>query len=292
MIATSLYSSGCMLGESPLWHARRNCFYWVDINAGDLYSMDWDSKVVSKKHFNADLSLVVETHGDDLLLALGTSIARYNPDTDDLTYLVDLEPDKKDHRCNDGGVDSMGRLWLGTTHVDHDFERGILYSIEDFKEPQQKLQRVTISNGITWSLDNEHLYFIDSPTQRVDAYFFNADTGEIMFDKTVIEIPIEIGTPDGMTIDQEGMLWIAHWGGYGVYRWDPFTGELLSKIEVPAPNVTSCRFAGKDFDQLVITTARKNMGEVELQNYPESGNVFSVTTGCKGLQQNKCRYDI
>jgi sugar lactone lactonase YvrE len=136
------------------------------------------------------------------------------------------------------------------------------------------------------------LYFIDSPTQRVDAYFFNAHTGEIMFDKTVIEIPIEIGTPDGMTIDQEGMLWIAHWGGYGVYRWDPFTGELLSKIEVPAPNVTSCRFAGKDLDQLVITTARKNLGEVELQNYPESGNVFSVTTGCKGLQQNKCLYEI
>lgn len=272
-----------MLGESPLWHVRRNCFYWVDINAGDLYSLDWDTKVVSKKHFNADLSLVVETEGSDLLLALGTSIARYNPDTDDLTYLIDLEPDKKYHRCNDGAVDAKGRLWVGTTHVDHDFERGILYSIENFNAPQQKLPGVTISNGITWSLDNKRMYFIDSPTQRVDAYFFNEDTGEIMFDKTVIEIPIDIGTPDGMTIDQEGMLWIAHWGGYGVYRWDPFTGKLLSKIEVPAPNVTSCCFAGKDLDQLVITTARKNMSESQLSDYSLSGNLFIVNTNVKGL---------
>jgi sugar lactone lactonase YvrE len=97
-----------------------------------------------------------------------------------------------------------------------------------------------------------------------------------------------MGTPDGMTIDNEGMLWIAHWGGFGVYRWDPFTGELLSKIEVQAPNVTSCRFAGKNLDQLVITTARKNMSEIELQHYPESGNVFSIKTDHKGLKQNKC----
>jgi sugar lactone lactonase YvrE len=276
-----------MLGESPLWHARRNCFYWVDINAGNLFSLDWKTKAVQKKHFNVDLSLVVETKGDDLILALGTSIARYNPDTEALSYLVDLEPEKKDHRCNDGAVDTKGRLWVGTTHVDHDFEQGILYSIEKLNIPQQKIPCVTISNGIAWSLDNKRMYFIDSPTQRVDAYFFNEHTGEIVFDKTVIDIPIEMGTPDGMTIDSEGMLWVAHWGGFGVYRWNPFTGELLSKIEVPAPNVTSCRFSGKDLDQLVITTARKNMSEIELKNYPESGNVFLIQTNYRGVYLNK-----
>jgi len=276
-----------MLGESPLWHARRKCFYWVDINAGDLYSLDWDTKVVAKKNFNADLSLVVETFGDDLILALGTSIARFNPDTEALSYLLDLEPEKKDHRCNDGGVDSMGRLWIGTTHVDHLLERGVLYSIEKSSIPQQKIPGVTISNGIVWSLDNKRMYFIDSPTQRVDAYFFNEQSGEIIFDKTVINIPIEMGTPDGMTIDVEGMLWFAHWGGFGVYRWNPFTGKLLDKIEVPAPNVTSCRFAGEKLDQLVITTARKNMDGAMLANYPESGNLFITDTETIGLDNNR-----
>ena len=284
MTATSLYYSQCMLGESPLWHARRNCFYWVDINAGNLFSLDWKTKAVQKKHFNADLSLVVETIGDDLILALRTSIARFNPDTEALSYLVDLEPEKKDHRCNDGAVDSKGRLWIGTTHVDHDVERGVLYSIEKSNLPQQKIPRVTISNGIVWSLDKKRMYFIDSPTQRVDAYFFSEQTGEIIFAKTVIDIPIEMGTPDGMTIDNEGMLWIAHWGGFGVYRWNPFTGELLSKIEVPAPNVTSCRFAGEKLDQLVITTARKNMSESHLRDYPQSGNLFVVKTNFNGVE--------
>jgi sugar lactone lactonase YvrE len=284
MTATSLYSSQCLLGESPLWHARRNCFYWVDINDGNLFSLDWNTKVVSEKHFNADLSLVVETIGDDLILALGTSIVRFNPDTEALSYLVDLEPENKDHRCNDGAVDSKGRLWVGTTHVDHDVERGVLYSIEKSNKPQQKIPRVTISNGIVWSLDNKRMYFIDSPTQRVDAYFFNKHTGEIIFDNTVINIPIQMGTPDGMTIDAEGMLWIAHWGGFGVYRWNPFTGKLLDKIEVPAPNVTSCRFAGEKLDQLVITTARKNMDDAMLTNYPESGNLFIANVEINGLE--------
>jgi sugar lactone lactonase YvrE len=287
MTATSLYSSQCMLGESPLWHARSNRFYWVDINAGNLFSLDWKTKVVSEKHFNDDLSLVVETIGDDLILALGTSIARFNPDTEALSYLVDLEPEKKDHRCNDGAVDPNGRLWVGTTHVDHDVERGVLYSIEKSNKPQQKIPRVTISNGIVWSVDNKRIYFIDSPTQRVDAYFFNEQTGEINFDKTVINIPIEMGTPDGMTIDAEGMLWIAHWGGFGVYRWNPVTGKLLDKIEVAAPNVTSCRFAGEKLDQLVITTARKNMDGAMLANYPESGNLFITDTETIGLDNNR-----
>ena len=276
-----------MLGESPLWHARRNCFYWVDITAGFLFSLDWKTKVVQKKHFNDNLSLVVETIGDDLILALGTSLARYNPDTEALSYLVDLEYDKKNHRCNDGAVDTKGRLWIGTTHVDHDFEQGILYSIEKLNIPQQKIPCVTISNGIAWSLDNKRMYFIDSPTQRIDAYLFNEHTGEIIFDKTVIDIPIQIGTPDGMTIDNEGMLWVAHWGGFGVYRWNPFTGKLLDKIEVPAPNVTSCRFAGDKLDHLVITTAKKNMNEASLAAFPESGNLFIVKPGCIGTEGNR-----
>ena len=101
-------------------------------------------------------------------------------------------------------------------------------------------------------------------------------------------VPKNLGTPDGMTIDSEGMLWIAHWGGFGVYRWNPLNGELLSKIEVPAPHVTSCAFAGKDLDQLIITTARKNMSDADFLKYPKSGNIFISQSGYKGLPGNKC----
>ncbi len=283
MTATTLYASQCTLGESPLWHARKKCFYWVDINAGVLYSLDSQTNTFRNWQFDNALSLVVETVGDDLLLALGTSVVRFNTDTGSITHLVNVEPDKKNQRCNDGAVDAKGRLWIGTTQADHDFEGGNLYSIQASGNPQIKIEAVTISNGIVWSLDNKKMYFIDSPTQRVDAFHFNQITGEIVFDRTVITIPIEMGTPDGMTIDAEGMLWIAHWGGFGVYRWNPFTGKLLDKIEVAAPNVTSCRFAGEHLDQLVITTARKNMDDSQLEQFPESGNLFIVDTGVKGI---------
>lgn len=286
-MATSLYSSQCTLGESPLWHARRNCFYWVDINRCILFEMSWQIKKTKQWQFDKPLSLVVETAADELLIALGTSIFSFNPDNESLNPIVDLEPDMKAHRCNDGGADAKGRLWIGTTHVDHEFEKGNLYSIEKSCKPAIKIPHVTISNGIVWSLDNERMYFIDSPTQRIDAYCFDERTAEIKFERTVINIPISMGTPDGMTIDSGGMLWIAHWGGYGVYQWDPSTGECLNKIEVPAPHVTSCRFAGEKLDELVITTAQKNMSEASLREFPESGNLFVTKLGCTGVHGNR-----
>jgi sugar lactone lactonase YvrE len=104
----------------------------------------------------------------------------------------------------------------------------------------------------------------------------------------VIEIPIELGIPDGMTIDQEGMLWIAHWGGSGIYKWNPNDGSLLDKIEIPAPYVTSCTFAGENLDYLVITTAKGDLNEADLARYPESGNTFWLKVDAKGFESNSC----
>jgi sugar lactone lactonase YvrE len=103
----------------------------------------------------------------------------------------------------------------------------------------------------------------------------------------VINIPEALGAPDGMTIDEEGMLWIAHWGGFGVYRWNPQNGELLTKIKIPVPNVSSCAFGGEDFDHLFITSARQDLSEQELRDYPASGDVFWVKLPVKGKPANK-----
>ena len=132
------------------------------------------------------------------------------------------------------------------------------------------------------------MYYIDSPTQVVQSYVFEEESGHIIFEKNAIEVPIEKGTPDGMAIDREGMLWIAHWGGFGVYRWDPRNGKLLSKIELPVPKVSSCAFVGHELDHLLITTARENMAPEEVEEYPGSGDVFIVKTETTGFMSNKC----
>ncbi|HSN08628.1 MAG TPA: SMP-30/gluconolactonase/LRE family protein [Hanamia sp.] len=283
-----LFASQCILGESPLWHAERKCCYWVDIERGILYEYNWLFKTTRKWKFNKRLGLVREGKNNQLILALDASIARFDLETEQVSPVVDIESPTSGNRCNDGACDSLGRLWIGTMHLQQKQGAGSLYMVDEKLKVHKRLSNTSISNGITWSLDKKRLYFIDSPTQVVKSFLFNEKAGEIIFEKNVIEIPVEMGTPDGMAIDEEGMLWIAHWGGFGIYRWNPLNGKLLDKIELPVPQITSCAFAGEKLDHLIITSARENFTQEELEKYPESGNLFIVKMPVKGLLQDKC----
>lgn len=288
MRASVLYPSQCILGEGPIWHAERKCCFWVDIERGILYEYNWMSKVTRTWSFDYKVTMVIQGTNNNLVLGLNGGIARFDLKSERLEWLLDIETELKENRCNDGACDSQGRLWIGTMHMDFKQGAGSLYCIDKNLNILKKLDKVTISNGIVWSLDNKRLYYIDSPTQVVQSFIFKEETGEISFEKNAIQIPVEMGTPDGMTIDQEGMLWIAHWGGFGIYRWNPLDGKFMDKIEIPVPNVTSCAFAGESLDHLIITTARGNLNEEELKKYPESGNIFWAKADVKGIASNKC----
>jgi len=288
MKAELLYSSQCILGESPLWHPERKCCFWVDIENGVLYEYNWVQRTTRNWKFIYRLTLVLQGEGNKLILALDSKIARFDLETEQMVWLVDVEMDSR-ARCNDGACDTQGRLWVGTMNLDHKKEAGALYCVGADLTVQKKIDKTTISNGIVWSLDNKRLYYIDSPTQSVQSYIFEEKTGEIVFEKNVISIPEKMGSPDGMSIDEEGMLWIAHWGGFGLYRWNPRNGELMSKIELPVPQVSSCTFVGDNLEYLLITTASENMKEEELKKYPESGDIFCIKTDVKGVLPNVCR---
>ncbi len=287
MKATLLYPSQCYLGEGPLWHAERKSCFWVDIESGVLYEYHWLNKSIQTWKFNYNVSMIVQDKNDNLVISLDTSLARFNPATGEHTWLLDIEKEN-DNRCNDAKCDKPGRLWIGTMHKKHLTGEGSLYCIDEDKKIDKKIDNTTISNGLAWSLDNTRLYFIDSPTRVVQSYIYDERFATIIFEKNVIEIPVSMGTPDGMAIDEEGMLWIAHWGGFGVYRWDPFTGKHLDTIEVPVPNVSSCAFAGEDLDNLITTTARENLTGEQLKKYPNSGDVFIAKPGVKGVKAFKC----
>jgi sugar lactone lactonase YvrE len=226
--------------------------------------------------------------GSVKILGLNGGIGRFDPESEKLDYILDIETKNKNIRCNDAACDSKGRLWIGS--MDKAFKQGAasLYVIDNNLKITKVLTDLTVSNGISWSPDNSRLYFIDSPTRVIQSFIFNEETGEIQFEKNVIEIPSELGIPDGMTIDQEGMLWIAHWGGYGIYKWNPYNGSLLDKIEIPAQYVTSCTFAGENLDHLVITTAKGDLNQEDLARYPESGNTFWLKVDAKGFESNPC----
>jgi sugar lactone lactonase YvrE len=283
MKASLLYKSECKLGEGPMWSEKRNSCLWVDIDGSGFYECNWRTAEVKQWEVEQKISLIVEAKNGKLILGMENGLAAFDTETNVLNWLIDIERNVSANRSNDGACDVAGRLWIGTMAKDFTPHKGSLYCIEKDMSVMKKLDKLTISNGLTWSLDNSRMYFIDSKTQCVQCFLFDAEKAEIKFEKVVIEIDKKLGTPDGMTIDEEGMLWIAHYDGFAVGRWNPATGKLLEKLELPVPQVTSCAFGGENLDNLIITTAREKMKEEDLKKYPDSGNIFVAKTNVKGV---------
>lgn len=279
------------MGEGPIWIKKHQSFFWVDIENGTLFKMAFPSKELKTFKFPGKLAVALEGKGNELILGLDRSLIRFDLQTGKQEKLLEIEQDFQLHRFNDGKVDPKGRIWIGTLSTLFTEGAGSLYRISEDLTVDKKLEDLTISNGMAWTEDQSTFYFIDSPTQKVQEFGFDAVSGEISFKRIAIDVPKEIGTPDGMCIDQEGMLWIAHYGGSGVYRWNPKTGELLDKIELPVPHITSCAFGGPNLDQLLITTAQENLSSDQLSKFPQSGDVFLVQVRIRGFETNVGKID-
>jgi len=286
MTASLLYRSNCILGEGAFWHAARQSFFWVDIDGKRLHEYVTQSTKVNSWSFQHRPSMIALNTLGQLIITFQGGVARFDLQTETLLELLEIEKDIPDNRTNDGGIDRAGRLWIGTMNTQFKEGAGALYCIGNDLTLTKKIAGLTIPNGLVWSLDDRTMFHIDSPTRKVQAYSFDHKTGTIAFERTAITIPQELGTPDGMSIDEEGMLWIAHWNGFGVYRWNPETGTLLNKIEVPVPQVSSCAFGGPNYDQLFITTARENFSAESIEKYPDSGSIYIAQPGVRGVRKN------
>ena len=283
---TLVLDSKSALGEGPHWDHEQNILYWVDILGKKVHIYDPRKNGNRTIQFDQFIGAAVPGQTGQLILAMQNGLYRYNIGSNQLTKLGDPEQDKINNRFNDGKCDAMGRFWIGTMDLAGKKDCGSLYRFDVDGKITKVLSPVSISNGIAWSPDKKFMYFIDTPTQKVATYHYEESTGNISYDGTAAEIPKEMGSPDGMTIDEEGMIWVAHWGGAMVSRWNPCNGSLLDTIKIPAKNVTSCTFGGELLDELFITTARNGLSEEDLAAYPQSGGLFKVKPGVKGLPAN------
>lgn len=270
------------LGEGALWHPVENKLYWVDIEGRVLHIFDPESGKDVTFPTGERVGTVVPIAGGGALVALQNGIHKINTGTGDMTLITD--PIKNPEiRFNDGKCDPAGRFWVGTMALDSEKGAAVLYRMDADQRVHQMLDNVTVSNGIAWSADKKTMYYVDTPTATVRAFDYDNETGAISNGRVVIRVAEGEGFPDGMTIDAEGKLWIAMWGGSGVARYDPLTGQLMEKIDVPAPHTTSCAFGGKNLETLYITTARTGLGEETLEKFPHSGALFAVKPGVKGV---------
>ncbi len=271
------------LGEGPVWHAGGQRLYWVDIEPGVLHCYSPADGTDRAFELGQMVGAVVPRRRGGVMVAMQHGFAAFDLETGTLTPWVDPESHLPRNRFNDGKCDPAGRFWAGTISLDRQRGAASLYCLEPDGRVRRRWPDVTNSNGITWSLDATVMYYIDTPTQRVTAFDYDLATGEIANPRTVITISPDAGKPDGMTVDAQGMLWIALWDGGCVTRWDPSSGARLETIRVPARRVTACAFGGAQLDELYITTARTGLDAAELEREPAAGGLFRTRPGVTGL---------
>lgn len=285
MEAYKVINQPCLLGEGPVWDSNTQALWWVDILQGTVHFYHPDKDVYRHINLHQTVSSVVLRANGGCLVTLKNCFAYLNPQTAQLEPIVFLEEDRAVNRFNDGKCDPAGRFWAGTMNMEEPINHtGALYFLDTDLSISTAIEGVACSNGLAWDIDRSKFYFIDTPTRQIVVYDYEESTGKISNKKTAVRISPQDGLPDGMTIDNEGMLWVALWDGWAVARYDPVTGKCLTKMRIPVARITSCTFGGDSLNDLYITTARVGLTAEELAHQPLAGCTFIYkNTNYKGL---------
>ena len=275
----------CNVGEGPFWDDVKQELYFVDIMNKHIKVFSPTSKSVETVQFNQEIGAVFLDHKSNLIVAARDGIFAATRDGVLETLLAPIELEDTSIRTNDAKCDAYGRMWVGTMAFDFTQGAAALFSF-DSKDLKKVVPDLTISNGIGWSLDKKTMYFIDSPTKRVDIFDFDLESGELGNRRPFLLLGDLDAFPDGLTTDEDGGVWVALFGGGEVRRFDP-QGTLTHIVEVPVKQVTSCCFGGADMSELFITTAQNGMDSDSLIREPLAGSLFRAKTTFKGSKSNR-----
>ncbi|WP_329291051.1 SMP-30/gluconolactonase/LRE family protein [Streptomyces pseudovenezuelae] len=261
------------LGEGPTWDGER--LLWIDILGARLHSYDPASGQRTVRVLDQHIGAVKPRVGGGLVLNLRDGVALLDPDGSVRWLHHEPVPGR---RANDAAVAPDGSLWAGTMRYDEAPGGGTLSRITGDGTHRTVLDDVAVSNGTGWSPDGRLMYYVDSPTRRVDV--FDHEDGELSGRRAFVAVEDGAGFPDGLTVDADGCVWVALWDGGAVRRYTP-DGELDRVITLPAPRVTACAFGGPDLTDLYITTARVGL----TAPHPVAGSLLVVPGAGKGLRQ-------
>lgn len=276
---------GDHLGEGPHWDDRAGELLWVDITQGRIHAWRPTDGPARTERLDREVSAVVpraDTPGH--VVAAGHRLLLRDGEAE--RTLAVVEEDLPDNRFNDCKCDPQGRLWAGTMSKTRTPGAAALYRLEPGGELKRVIEGTTISNGLAWSPTGATMFFIDSTTQRVDAFDFDAATGDVSDRRTLIEIDPADGLPDGMTVDHEGGIWVCLFGGAAIRRYTP-EGHLDATIPIPTTNPTSPAFGDPGLRTLYITTARHRLTPDQLATEPLAGALLALDPGIRGLPGNR-----
>ncbi len=249
-----------ILGESPIWHPIRQCFYWVDIVSGRVFSLD-NNQAIPTITLNDKVGCIVPTSDGHLLAALSRSLVKINLDTKQAMPLTDHLISETE-MFNDGNVDSLGRFWVASKDVYEQTGRGHLYCFNG-QTLSLKERDLIVGNGIDWSEDNNTMYLCDSPRQRIYKYDFDVNTATLSHRRVFKQV--ETGYPDGLTVSGDDKVLSAHWAGRQISIYDK-AANLIDTLIFDAQNVTSLAIGGNDMKTMLVTSASRDVMSNQLQD--------------------------
>jgi sugar lactone lactonase YvrE len=261
--------------EGPVWSAGWGGLRWVDMLAGDILSLGPDG-MVSRRHVDGVAAVVRPRRDGGAVIAIERGFALEDRDGSS-TRLGDLWSGAG-MRMNEGGCDPDGRFYCGSMAYDQRPGAGSLYRLDPDLQVTVVLEGASISNGLEWSPDGALAYYVDTPTHQISVFDYDRDRG-LTGRRVLVEIPAEMGGPDGLCVDEQGGVWVALYGGGAVHRYTA-QGALDQVVDVPARQVTACTFGGPGLDELFITTSRENL---DPGDDPLAGSLFSAAVGVTGM---------
>jgi sugar lactone lactonase YvrE len=288
MLAKSIprvvFDSKCELAESPCWDTDNGRLLWVDILKGLVYSGNpSDGSYEVLHHSKGSVGAVRPSQSNigkgfvlveqNYVSLTNTKLSAYNS--------MPLTAIRSGFRTNDAEPDPSGRLLVGVMNFDANYGEGFLLCIEPDGRIRLLLDGLTVPNGIAWSANAKIMYFIDSESRSVVAYPYDATSGKLGSKKTHCDLSQYDGVPDGMAIDTEGRLYVAMFGGSQIIVIDS-QGRVVSDIQLPCSQVTSCTFGGENLKTLFISTAAYQLPETSRDSEANPGAIYAIDTEATG----------
>ncbi len=265
-------------GEGPLWIPDQQALYWVDIDGCKAHRYQMKDAAVKTWNFPEKTGWLLPRQGrSDFVAGCKSGIYFVDLESGQRERVLDPEPDLAENRFNDAKVDAQGRIWTGSMDDREQDATGWLYRIDPDLSVSRWDGPYRVTNGPAITPDGKTLYHVDTFGPCVYAFDKHPD-GRLSNRRLFAELREGEGGADGLTVDDENCVWLAHWGGSRLTRFFP-DGTIDGVLEMPVPQVTSCAFGGPDMNLLFITTAARNL---DLAEYPLAGGLFCATTSVTG----------
>jgi sugar lactone lactonase YvrE len=274
------------LGEGPVWLPDAGRLARVDIDAPALIVRDPPTGDEVRRRFDAPVGFAAPAAAGGFVAGVGRELVALADLDADGHVIAAVEPDRPGNRFNDAACDARGRLWAGTMSTTRAPGAANLYRVLPSGEVSVAIAGVTISNGLDWSLDATRLYYVDSPSQRIEAIDFDLERGRLGARRPFAAIDPGDGLPDGLTVDAEGAIWLCLFGGGAIRRYLP-DGTLDAELRLPVTNPTSLAFAGPDLTDLYVTSAKHRLTPEQLRREPLAGSLLRLRPGVAGRPANR-----